>query len=137
MIGLTFEIPWGRNFERGQYRSANLQMSQLDATIQSLRQVIIQDVRSSLRGIDTNWKRVLSTRETSRFRLESLEAEKKKFDVGVSTAHELLKFEEELAQARASEERAKVDYTLSISNLLRANATLLEARGVEITSTQY
>ena len=136
MIGLTFEIPWGRNFERGQYRSANLQMSQLDATIQSLRQVIIQDIRSSLRGIDTNWKRVLSTKETSRFRLESLVAEKKKFDVGVSTAHELLEFEEELAQARANEERAKVDYTVSLSNLLRANATLLDARGVRILSTR-
>ncbi len=132
MIGFTFEIPWGRRYEKGQYRAANLQVSQADAGIQSLRQVIVQDIRNALRGVDTTWQRVVSTRETTRFRQESLVAEKKKFDVGVSTAHDLLKFEEELAKARASEERAKIDYTLSLSNLLRANATLLQIRNVQL-----
>jgi len=133
MVGLTFEFPWGNHAARGQYTAANLQVSQLDASVRNLRQVIIQDTRSALRAIDSNWKRVLSTRETTRFRRESLIAEKKKYDVGVSTAHDLLKFEEELAEARANERRATVDYTLSLTNLMRADATLLQARSVKVS----
>jgi len=132
-VGFTFELPWGRHYERGQHRIANLQVSQLDAGIQNTRQLIIQDTRAALRGVDTNWQRVVSARETVRFRRESLLAERKKFEVGVSTAHDLLEFEEELAQAEANERRATIDYVISMSNLLRATGTLLQARNVELS----
>ncbi len=134
MVGLKFEFPWGNHVARGQYTAANLRVSQLDESVRSLRQVIIQDTRGALRAIDTTWKQVVSTRETTRFRRESLLAEKKKYDVGVSTTHDLLEFEEELAEARATELRAVIDYTLSLTNLMRANATLLQARNVKITA---
>ena len=132
-LGFTFEYPWGNHAARGQYTSANLLVGQLDASISALRQVIIQDARNALRGVDTSWKRVLSTRETAKFRLESLAAEKKKYDVGVSTTHDLLEFEEELATARAGEQRALADYTIATANLMRANATLLQVRNVRVT----
>ena len=134
MVGLKFEFPWGNRSARGQHTAANLQVSQLDASIRNLRQVIIQDTRNALRGVETNWNRVILSKETTRFRQESLAAEKKKFDVGVSTTHDLLEFEEELAAARASEQRAIIDYTISLTNLMRATATLLEARSVRITA---
>ncbi len=134
MVGITFEIPWGNRFERGEYRKANLLVSQLDAGIRNLRQLIIQDTRNALRGIETDWERVLTTRQTTLFRRESLEAERKKYDVGVATTHDLLEFEEELAAAEANEERAIIDYTLSLSNLLRATGTLLKFRNVQVAA---
>jgi outer membrane protein TolC len=134
MVGFKLEIPWGSHFERGQYRKANLLVSQLDAGIRNLRQLIIQDTRNALRGIETDWERVVSTKETTRFRRESLEAERKKYEVGVSTTHDLLEFEEELAEAKANEQRAIIDYTLSLSNLLRATGTLLKFRNVQVTA---
>ncbi|MBI5118557.1 TolC family protein [Candidatus Poribacteria bacterium] len=132
VLGFTFELPWGTHFERGQYKSANLQVSQIDASIRNLRQVIIQDARNALRGVGTNWERVQATRDITQFRRESLLAEKKKFEVGVSTAHDVLQFEDELAAAEADELRATVDYVLSQTNLLRATGTLLEARNVRL-----
>ena len=133
MLGFKFEFPWDNQTARGEYTSANLLVSQIDTTIRSLRQLIILDARNAIRGVDTSWKRVLTTRETTKFSRESLVAEIKKYDVGVSTAHDLLEFEEELATARANEQRALVDYTIALSNLMRANATLLEARNVHVT----
>lgn len=133
MVGFTVEIPWGNRFERGEYRKANLLVSQLDAGIRNLRQLIIQDTRNALRGIETDWERVVATRQTTQFRRESLKAERKKYEVGVSTAHDLLEFEEELATAKAEEQRAIIDYTLSLSNLLRATGTLLKFRNVQVT----
>lgn len=132
-LGFTFEFPWDNHAARGQHTSANLLVGQLDASIRSLRQVIIQDARNALRGVDTSWKRVLSTRETRKFSRASLAAEKKKYDVGVSTAHDLLEFEEELAAAIAGEQRALTDYTIAQANLMRANATLLQVRNVQVT----
>jgi len=134
MAGLKFEFPWGNHAARGEYTSANLLVSQLDTGILSLRQVIIQDIRNALRGVETNRKRVELTKKTVEFRRESLSAERKKYDVGVSTAHDLLEFEEELAEARAAEQRALVDYALARTNLMRANATLLKVRNVHMTA---
>ena len=131
-IGFKFELPWGNRTERGRYRSANLQVSQLDAGIQSLRQAIIMDTRNALRGVHTNWQRVVTTREATRFRRESLEAEQKKYEVGVSTAHDVLEYEEELATAEAGEQRALIDYAVSMSNLLRATGSLLKVRNVQV-----
>jgi outer membrane protein TolC len=133
LIGFTFEIPWGSRTERGEYKASTLVVDQLDAGIRNLRLGIIQDTRNALRSVETDWERVVLTKETTRFRQESLDAEKKRFDVGVSTAHDVLEFEEEVATARANEERAIIDYTISLANLQRATGTLLEARNVELT----
>ncbi len=135
MIGFKFEMPWGRHTERGQYRSANLQVSQLDDSIRNLRQLIIQDTRNALRRVRTSWEQKVLTKETTRFRLKTLEAENKKYEVGVSTAHDVLQFEEELASAQAREKRADIDYTLSLSNLLRATGNLLQVRNVQVALT--
>ncbi len=132
VVGFTFEAPWGRNFEKGQYKAARLEASQVDASIRNLQLFIIQDVRNALRGIETDWNRVISTEKTRKYRVENLKAERKKFDVGVSTAHDLLEFEEDLAEAEANEQRAIIDYTLSLTNLLRANGALLPARNVRL-----
>ncbi|GAB4348435.1 MAG: TolC family protein [Candidatus Abyssubacteria bacterium] len=133
LIGFTLEIPWGSKTERGNYKASTLVVDQLDASIRNLRSGIIQDVRNALRSVETDWERVVSTRETTQFRRESLEAEKKRFDVGVSTAHDVLEFEEELATAMANEKRSVIDYTISLANLQRATGILLEARNVELT----
>jgi len=132
-LGFRFEFPWGNHTAKGNYTSSNLLVSQLEASIRNLRLFIIQDARNALRQVDTNWKRVLSTAQTTEFRRESLVAEKKKYDVGVSTTHDLLEFEEELAEARANEQRALVDYTIALTNLMRANATLLQVRNIKVT----
>jgi len=135
MIGFKFELPWGRHTERGQYRSANLQVSQLDDSIRNLRQLIIQDTRNALRGVQTSWERMVLTKKTTRFSLKTLEAENRKYEVGVSTAHDVLQFEEDLAAAQANEKRAVIDYTLSLSNLLRATGNLLRVRNIQVALT--
>ncbi|RJP22559.1 MAG: TolC family protein [Candidatus Abyssobacteria bacterium SURF_5] len=132
LLGFTFEMPLGRNFERGQYRVANLTVSQLDSSIQNVRLLIIQDVRNALRQIATTWERVQAARVTMDFRKKSLDAEKKRYEVGATTTFDLLQFEEELAEAEARLVNAQADYRIALSNLRRATGTLLQYLNVRV-----
>lgn len=132
-LGFTFEIPLGARLERGQYRAATLQVSQLDTSIQNLRLLIVQDVRGALRQIQANWEQVQAARVTTDFRRKSLDAQRKKYDVGATTTFDLLQYENELAQAEADSMLAQVQYRISLSNLHRATGTLLEYLNVRLS----
>jgi len=134
MVGLTFQIPWGNEVARGQYEAANLQVGQIDTSAQNLRLAIVQDVRSALRMIDTSWKIVVASKETTRFRRESLKANQKKYEVGLITAHDLLLFQNELAAAEVVEVVAITSYNISLSNLRRATGTLLQFLNVQVAA---
>jgi outer membrane protein TolC len=132
LLGFTFEMPLGSHFERGQSRAANLQASQLDTSIQNLRLLIIQDIRDALRQIQTQWERVQASRATAYFSRKSLEAEKKRYDVGATTTFDLLQRENDLAEAEANQLNAEVQYQIALANLRRATGTLLEFLDVTV-----
>jgi outer membrane protein TolC len=132
MVGFTFEVPLGEHFERGQYRVANLQVGQLETSIQNLRLLIVQDVRNALRQIQTNWELVQTTHVNTDFRRRSLDAERRRYEVGTTTTFDLLQFENELAQAQASELSAIVDYRISLANLRRATGVLIAYNDVRL-----
>ncbi len=131
-LGLTFEMPLGEHFERGQYKTANLQLSQIDTSIQSLRLTLIQDVRGALRQVQTLWEEVNATHVTTEFRRQSLQAEYKKYQVGATTTFDLLQFENELAVAQALEMVATTQYKTAQANLRRATGTLLDHLNVRM-----
>jgi outer membrane protein TolC len=132
MLGFTFEMPLGQNSERGQYRSATLQVNQLDTIIQNTRLLIIQDIRNALRQIQSNWELVQTSKVTADYRKRYLEAERKRYEVGVTTTFDLLRYENDLAQAQAIEINSQVQYRISLANLNRATGMLLDHLGIQM-----
>ncbi len=58
-----------------------------------------------------------ATRKARELAVEKLRAEEKKFEVGISTAFNVLEFQEDLAQAQRNELRAITDYNESLVQL--------------------
>ena len=75
------------------------------------------EVKTALRAVETGYKRILAYTSARELAEKKLEAESEKLKVGKSTSYLLLQYQRDLADARTTELKAKVDYTLSLANL--------------------
>ena len=71
-------------------------------------------VREAARDVNTNLRRVEATKRARELAERRLEADNKRFSVGLASTFELLQSQRDLARARQSELRAIIDYNQSL-----------------------
>lgn len=130
--GLTMEYPIGNRTAKGEREKARLERRQSEKESDSLRLSIIVEVNKAVRDIRTSLKRFEVTGKAVELAEESLKAERKKLEVGVSTSHDVLEFEEELADVQRRRILAGLDHAKALINLARATGTLLEKNDIVI-----
>jgi outer membrane protein TolC len=64
--------------------------------------------------------------------LKKLEAEERKLSLGRSTTVEVLRFQQDVSEARLTEARAQTDAYNAQTRLWRAVGTILEKEGIEL-----
>ncbi|MGR3309711.1 MAG: TolC family protein [Candidatus Brocadiales bacterium] len=131
-IGLSIEIPIGLRSARSNYKKAKLEVLQAEIDVKKVEQQVVVDVREAVRHINTNIKRVFSTRKAREFADRKLDAEEKKFNVGKTTNLEVLRAQEDLAIAEGNETKAIIDYQMSLGDLDVATATILEKHDIRL-----
>ena len=130
--GLSFRIPLGNRRAKADYRQAQLRHAKTVAAYHQTRQSIMEKVHRSARRIHLGVKRISATRVARRLAEERLDAQEKKFRVGLSTSRDILEDQERLANALAQETRALIDYRKSLASLDRATHTTLERFQIEM-----
>ena len=80
---------------------------------------VTAEVRSTARAVETNFKRVQSTRAARVLQERRLDAETKKFGAGMSTNFLVTQSQRDLAVAEVAELRAIADYRRSLVELER------------------
>jgi outer membrane protein TolC len=131
-LGLTAEYPIRNRTAKGEYRKAQLEKRQSEKESENLRLSIIVEVNKAVRDIRTSMKRIEVTAKAVALAEESLKAERKKLEVGVSTSHDVLEFEEEAVDAQRREILAKLDYAKALIDLAGATGTVLEENNIVI-----
>ena len=124
--GLVLSYPLGNRAAWSQYNKRQLEARNAKASLQSVRQQIIVGVKEAVRRVQTDFRRIETTRSARILAEKQLQAEQERFKVGLSTTIFVLQFQRDLAIARGNELRAIVDYNKSLSNLSRHKATTLE-----------
>ena len=132
--GLSFRIPLGNRQSKAAYRQAQLRHAQTVASYQQKQQSIMEEVRRSARRVRVDMKRIEATRLARRLAEERLDAQEKKFQVGLSTSRNILEDQERLANALTEETRALIDYHKSLASLNRATHSTLERFRIEVFS---
>lgn len=112
-VGVTLGYPIGRSNAEASLARAKLQHSQAQTQIRNLELRIATEVRDVARQVNTNQKRVDATRAARQLSERRLEAEQKKFTVGMSTSFVVFQAQRDLAAARNNELRAILDYIRS------------------------
>jgi outer membrane protein TolC len=80
-------------------------------------------------------ERIAAARKNVELQERKLDAEKKKFENGMSTSFEVLTFQNDLAAAQLSLIQAAIDYQRARVELERSTGTLVEARGMRFDPT--
>jgi outer membrane protein len=129
--GVSVSYPLGESAEEANYAKARLQRTQSDERLKSAEGRVIQQVRNAAWNIEMNAKRIETTRAARELADQRLDAERKRFEVGMSTSFLVIQAQRDLAQARTNELSAVLAYDLSLVEF----EAIQEAPGVSNPAT--
>jgi outer membrane protein TolC len=111
---VSFSYPLGLSAAKASLARTRIQKQQEDLSVQNLELQVAAAVRNAARDVQTNFKRVEATQKARQASERQLDAEQRKFGVGLSTSFELQQRQRDLAQARVNELRAMIEYNRSL-----------------------
>ena len=135
-FGINLSYPLGNRAAKSKLAIKRLEVAQLLLNIKDLEKTIVVEVREADRQIKTDIKRVQATRVARKLAEEKLNAEEKKFKVGLSTSFNVLEFQEDLAEEQSNEIKAVIDYNKSLNRLNQVMARTLEAHDIKLFSKE-
>ena len=113
-VGVSVSYPIGGSVEHANYARTQLERSQSEQRLKGAEARAIQQVRDAAWKIDMNAKRIETTRAARELAEQRLDAERKRFEVGMSTSFLTIQAQRDLAQARTNELSAVLAYDLSL-----------------------
>jgi len=133
-VGLKVSYPLGNRSAKSRLTASRLQVAQTLLDIKDLEKKIVVEVREAVRQIRTEAKRIQATRLARKLARKKLDAEEKKFEVGLSTSFNVLEFQEDLVEEQSKEIRALIDYRKSRIRLRQVMATTLDTHNIQMST---
>ncbi|MFN8058709.1 MAG: TolC family protein [Vicinamibacterales bacterium] len=135
IVGFNVSYPIGRSAAEAGVARAKLEYSQVQTQIRSIELQVGTQIRDLGRQVNTNLKRVEATRAARQLSEKRLEAEQKKFSVGLSTSFQVFQAQRDLGQARNNEIRAILDYNKSLVDFEAVQETNISGSGIVVGSS--
>jgi len=140
-VGFTLSYPLGRSADQLALVRSSLEREQSVARLRSSELKVVREVRSAAMQLDQDRQRIETTRLGREFSEQRLDAEQKRFEVGMSTNFNVIQAQRDLAVARNAELQAQLDYQLAMiayrtSQLVggaAATATTVTPTGTTVT----
>ncbi len=130
--GVRLEIPIGNAAAIAQAQRSRIQRARAQAIYRQRISEVSLDVGQSLGDVNSNIKRIEATRVARELAEENLRNQTRRYEVGMVTTTDLLKFQNEVTNARLNENLALIDYNDSLVALERAQGTLLRRFDVDV-----
>ena len=131
-VGVVLQIPLSNAQARSKYSQARIELEQTQARRRDLVSQITLEVEKSLGDVESNFKRIQTTRRGRELAQENLRGQERRFEVGLVTQKDVIDFQSRLLDAQGAELRAVTDYNNSIARLKLAEGTLLESYNVQV-----
>jgi len=131
-VGLTFSYPIQNRAARYRYKQAVLDREKTETIIENINNDLILQTRIYARQIESNLKQIYAGEKDVISQERKLDAEQKRYDVGLSTSQDILNYQRDLETARSGKVRAIVDYNISQIKLEALKGTLLEKNGINL-----
>jgi len=129
-VGLNLGIPVFNISARAEARRADLELQRQQLSGAQTKQNIAVAVRTTARAIDTASKEISASRAAREAAEQNLDAERKRYENGMTTNFQVLQVQQQLSDARARELQALVSYNQALASYHRAVGDLLEVRHI-------
>ncbi|MCL5271500.1 MAG: TolC family protein [bacterium] len=130
--GVEFNYPLQNRAARYRQKQAQARTDQAEELMADLRDQVTLEVRQSVRALKSARDQIAVTQAQVLSEEAKLAAEMKRYEVGISTAFEVLTFQNDLANAQDSHISAVVSYNKAAIRLERARGTLLDTYGIQV-----
>ncbi len=131
-VALTLRLPIRDRSAVADLADAAVSKKTNTLRIQSLQQDIRLDVLNAVSQLESSRARVRLAQTALDFSQKRLDAEQKKYDLGVTTIFFLIQAQNDLVAAQSAVVTQAAQYRRNLTQLLRVTATLLEERHVVV-----
>jgi HAE1 family hydrophobic/amphiphilic exporter-1 len=131
-IGLNFSYPILNRRARGERGAALYTWESSKASLNSLEQNVLLEVRAAARDIDTAKRSIAAAEKSRELADRNLDAERKKFENGMTTSFQVTQIQNDLSAARTAELQALAIYRKALSTYHFAIADVLEWKSIRI-----
>jgi outer membrane protein TolC len=131
-VGAQFSIPIPNTTARSRFKQRKIEHRRSLTELRREEQRIILQTRLAARALLAALERIEASERRQDAAEEALRAEEEKLRLGDSTPFTVLEFEEDVAEAENGLIRALQVYRVAISELERAQGSLLPSRGISI-----
>jgi len=135
VAGLELEWPLGNRAARAEFRRRRIDYEQMLLEADRLTDQVLEEVSVAVRAVQRGRDEVeasLQAQEAARTVLEGEQTRMELQPMDRRTNEELLRAQAELAQARQDHLLALLNFNLALTELARAQGTLLEDLGIEV-----
>ncbi|HVS04443.1 MAG TPA: TolC family protein [Thermoanaerobaculia bacterium] len=131
-IDLLFGVPLQNRTARARAAIAAMDLDQGEVELDQLHQTVRTEVRGAVRGLRRAAEQIDSARASVNLAERNLEAERKRYENGLSTSFQVLEIQEDLTAARSRLVSAITAYRRALVELQRSTGQLLAANDVEM-----
>jgi outer membrane protein TolC len=131
---ITLDIPLNTFLSRADYAQARVDLDQTMLKLKNQEQQIFLEIKSAVRAVETDYKRVQAYKVARELAEKTLEAEEEKLKVGITTPFFVLQYQTDLATAQTNELKAMIDYNLSLARLNRAMGVSLKVKNIKFSA---
>jgi len=130
--GVRIEIPIGNAQARSQATRARVQEQQSHSQYRKTVSDVSLEVGNAISDMLSDRERIETTRVAHELSEQNLRNQTKRYEVGMVTTTDLLKFQNDLAAAHVAHIQALIEYNISRAEFDRAQGTLLSRFNVSI-----
>jgi outer membrane protein len=131
-VQLQLSYPIQNRTARAQSAIANLDVDRVQTLYEQPQQLVSTEVRRAARAVETAAKQIDAARISLDFQNKNLNAEKKRYENGMSTSFQITQIQDDLTQARSREVQATINYRTALAEYYRSIGRLLEQQGVAV-----
>jgi len=113
-LGFTLNYPLGKSGEEANLARVRLERDQAAARLRSVELVAVREVRDAALRLEQNRQRIETAQLGRELAEQRLDAEQRRFEVGMSTSFLVIQAQRDLAVARNNELQASLDYQLAV-----------------------
>ena len=112
-VGMVFSYPLGKSAAEANLARTRIEKDQATTRLRGLEFTVVREVREAAWLLEQNQQRIETARLSRELAQQRLEAEQKRFDVGMSTSFLVIQAQRDLAIASNNELQAYLDYQLA------------------------
>ena len=131
-VGFNFAYPLLNITARANARAAELDVEQSLASQAQTNQNIAVEVRSAARAVDEFAQSIAATRAAREAAERNVEAERKRYENGMTTNFQVLEVQQQLSDSRVRELQAIVGYNKAVAAFHRAVGDILEVHNIAL-----